>query len=63
MAPGKRCACPHHLVAPLAIVVIAALFFLRAIGVLSSGVVALVWPLALGVAGLIKLGESKCTCC
>lgn len=62
-ASGKQCSCPHHKVVPLAIIAIAALFFLRGIGVLADGVVAIAWPVALGLAGLTKLGERGCKCC
>jgi len=60
---GGVCKCPHHKMVPLGIVVIAALFFLQAINVLSMSFVGIAWPIVLGIIGFMKLSESKCKCC
>ena len=58
---GKMCKCPHHRALPWAGFFIGVLFFFQALGVLSSGFVALVWPLLLIAGTGSKLG--MCRCC
>lgn len=60
---GAVCDCSHHKVIPILIVIVAALFLLKALGILSSGLVDILWPIALGVGGVTKLKENKCKCC
>ncbi|TSC76566.1 MAG: hypothetical protein G01um101431_699 [Parcubacteria group bacterium Gr01-1014_31] len=60
---SNSCSCPHHKVVPLAVALIGALFFLQNIGVLGSGIVNVLWPLALLAAGLTKAFGSSCKCC
>jgi|GEM_PF-1052090 len=63
---GKMvCKCPHHSVVPLCIALIGLVFLLGALGVLTSGVVAIIWPVLLLVAGLTKLSSKRgmCKCC
>ncbi len=56
------CKCPHHKVVPAMIVLIGLLFLLNALGSLSSGMLAILWPLALIVIGLMKCC-GMCKCC
>lgn len=58
-----KCGCPHHKVVPSLIVLIAAAFFLKTLGVLSAGFVDLAWPVLLGLIGLMKLSRGMCKCC
>ena len=57
------CKCPHHKVVPGLIVLIAVAFLLKAYGVLSAGSVDVVWPIFLGLIGLMKLSKGMCKCC
>ena len=57
------CGCPHHRMIPLLVVLFAIVFLLGAFDVLTQRVVSISWPVIVGVAGLMKLGESRCKCC
>lgn len=57
------CKCPHHKMLPLLIVLFAVLFLLGNLEVITGRVVGLVWPIIVGVAGFLKMGEDKCKCC
>ncbi len=60
---GKRCGCPHHKMIPVLMILFAITFLLEAFEILSSHIVSIVWPILVGVAGVIKLGGSSCACC
>jgi hypothetical protein len=62
-ACGGKCGCMHHKMVPLMITLIGVLFLLRALSVLSAGLVDMLWPIALTLAGLVKLMGGKCKCC
>lgn len=47
----------------MAVVVFAALFLLKGLGVLTAGFVDIAWPIVVGVAGLSKLCSGWCKCC
>ena len=57
------CPCPHHKIAPLAIVLIGLSFLLQAMGYMSAASVATVWPILLIVIGLMKMMGGACKCC
>lgn len=61
--PRKVCPCPHHQVIPGAVVVFAALFLLKALGILTPGFVNIAWPIVVGAAWLSKLCDGMCKCC
>lgn len=56
------CGCFHHKVVPLAVLLIALVFLLKAWGLVSAGFVDWSWPILLGLAMLVKLGVGKCSC-
>ena len=60
---GQMCPCPHHKVVPAMITLIALAFLLKALGVMTSESVAILWPLFLLIAGLTKLSSGMCKCC
>jgi hypothetical protein len=59
---GSYCGCMHHKMVPGAILLIALLFLLKALGVVGAGTVDLAWPILLGLAALMKLMSGKCKC-
>ena len=63
MATVNKCKCPHHKIIPVLIIVFALVFLLGALDVVSSRFVSISWPILLGLAGVFKLVERKCTCC
>ncbi len=63
MQQKNMCKCPHHKTMPLLVVLFGLVFLLQALDVLGSGIVMIVWPIIVMLAGLMKLMESKCTCC
>lgn len=61
---SKDCACKCHKAGPMIIVLIGVTFLLGALGYVSQGTVAIVWPILLILLGLKKLGGAgMCKCC
>lgn len=60
---GNVCKCNHHKFVPLLIVLIGLSFLLQALQILTSDLVAILWPILLILAGLAKLSGRKCECC
>lgn len=58
-----ECPCPHHSILPWLVVLFALVFLLKALEVLSSDFVNIVWPILLGMAAFTKMGEKNCKCC
>lgn len=58
---GMTCSCSHHKVFPVLVVLFALAFLFGNLGWLSMDVVGIVWPILVGVAGVMGLG--KCKCC
>ena len=63
MMKGKTCGCPHHKVVPLLIVLFALAFLLEDFMVLPVNVVNIIWPVLVGLAGIMQLMEGSCKCC
>ena len=63
MNQGGECECHHHKFLPLLVILFALVFLLGNTGVFSSQLVGVLWPILVGLAGILKLGESKCRCC
>jgi hypothetical protein len=60
---GMKCSCSHHKVVPVVVVLFGVAFLLQALNVLDAGVVAVVWPILVIIAGGMKLMSGKCKCC
>jgi hypothetical protein len=61
---AKRCACVHHKVVPIVTMFIALLFLLKQLGILvDDSVVAVLWPLLVGIAGIVMYKDAGCPCC
>lgn len=58
-----RCACAHHQVVPVAIVLIGLDFLANALGLVPDALLAMTWPVLLVVAGVAKLAGPGCHCC
>jgi len=52
----------HHKFVPLAVLLIAIVFVLKAFGVVSAAGADMAWPIILGLAMLLKLLSGKCKC-
>lgn len=63
MNQGEKCTCPHHGVVPVILIFLGALFFMKALGVFSAGMVDITWPVLVMIAGFTKLGGRMCKCC
>ena len=60
---GQKCSYPHHKMVPIFITLIGLVFLLNALGVVSNGATAIVWPVVVILIGLQKLFGGKCKCC
>ena len=63
MMGGGMCKCPHHKVVPVLVILFGLAFLLAALNVLTWGLVNVVWPILVIVAGFMKLTSGKCKCC
>ncbi|MBX4211114.1 hypothetical protein KW783_04060 [Candidatus Parcubacteria bacterium] len=64
MAKGeKTCTCGHHTTIPVLMILFAVTFLLGNQGYLTSSAVQTIWPILVGIAGLVKLAEHHCGCC
>lgn len=63
MSNHNTCSCPHHKVVPVLILLLAVLFLLGNLNVVSAGTVSIGWPILVGLAALTKLFSSSCKCC
>ena len=63
--PKVCCACHHHKVAPILVILFGLTFLLGTWGTLSWGTVHTVWPILVIIAGLMKLADKMgmCKCC
>ena len=59
--PGV-CQCGHHKIMPVLIILFGLTFFLQALGVLTAGATAIIWPIIIVLAGLAKLKGGMCNC-
>ena len=59
----SSCECGCHHYTPIVIILFALLFLLKSMGLASSEMVGVVWPILVGLVGIIKLSEHKCDCC
>ena len=55
--------CKCHKMGPLLIILIGVTFLLGALGYVSEGTVAIVWPILLILIGMKKMGGGMCKCC
>lgn len=63
---GKgMCACPHHKVLPVLVILFGLTFLLGQWGTLPWSTVNMVWPVLVILGGLMKLGSKMgmCKCC
>ena len=60
---ANMCACPHHKFIPGLVTLFGILFLLGNLGIITENLVMNGWPILVILAGLMKMGEGKCTCC
>lgn len=63
MKDNGTCGCSHHSIIPILMILFATSFLLDYQGVLAAGSVNVIWPILVGIAGIVKLEEDKCECC
>jgi len=57
------CECGHHSVIPVLIILFATTFLLGNQGLLQADAVNIIWPILVGIAGVVKISEVRCKCC
>lgn len=62
-AKGSVCECGHHNVIPILIILFATAFLLKYQGLLSADAVNVIWPILVGLGGVVKMTEHNCDCC
>ena len=60
---AKKCGCPCHRMAGLLIVLLGLLFLLNTLGMVSSHIVNVVWPVLVILIGVKKMTKGLCKCC
>ncbi len=60
---GDVCSCGHHSIIPILMILFATSFLLKFQGLLSADSVNIIWPILVGIAGVVKLTEANCDCC
>ena len=56
------CGCFHHKAVPLAVFLIALVFLLKALDVVTAGFADIAWPILLGLAAILKMTAGGCKC-
>ncbi|MDP3779358.1 MAG: hypothetical protein Q8R30_04940 [bacterium] len=59
----NTCGCPHHKIVPMMIFIIGLLFLLNVLNVITAMALSWLWPIALMIAGLMKMMGGGCKCC
>jgi len=62
MKMGKTCGCGCHKVMPILIIILGLDLLLGTLNVISWGVVNIIWPILIIIAGCVKLGKRSCGC-
>jgi hypothetical protein len=57
------CNCGHHNIVPILIILFAISFLLENQGFLKPGAIGIIWPILVGIVGVMKLTERSCKCC
>lgn len=60
---GGHCKCPHHHMKAIWMILFGGLFLLGALGMVSSDVVKMGWPIIVILAGITKITKGMCKCC
>lgn len=59
----NTCPCGHHKVIPFLALLVALIFLLNSLGYVGDFATQISWPIALGIASIIKMFDSGCSCC
>jgi hypothetical protein len=60
---NKVCEHDHHSVIPVLFILFAISFLLQYQGILAPHSIDIIWPILVGVGGMVMLIEDKCGCC
>ncbi len=60
---NKVCNHDHHSILPILVILFAISFLLQYQDVLAPGSVQIIWPILVGIGGMVMLIEDKCGCC
>ncbi|OGY68752.1 MAG: hypothetical protein A2586_01975 [Candidatus Harrisonbacteria bacterium RIFOXYD1_FULL_40_9] len=60
---GMKCGRSHHSFLGVLVVLFALTFLLGTFDVLTARTVSVVWPVLVGIYGVLKMRENRCSCC
>ncbi|MEK7185320.1 MAG: hypothetical protein AAB726_01730 [Patescibacteria group bacterium] len=60
---GGSCGCGHHSIVPILTILFASTFLLGYQGLLDTAAVNIIWPILVGIGGIVKITENNCECC
>ncbi|MEK7390724.1 MAG: hypothetical protein AAB635_01130 [Patescibacteria group bacterium] len=60
---NKNCSHVHHNIIPILVILIAVSFLLQYQGLLAENSVNIIWPILVGIGGMVMLIDSKCERC
>ena len=60
---GGVCNCGHHSIIPILVILFATTFLLGYQGLLEAQAVNIIWPILVGIGGVVKVTEDRCDCC
>ena len=63
MEKNQTCNHDHHSIIPILVILFAISFLLQYQGLLAKDAVNIIWPILVGLAGMIMIVEDKCRCC
>jgi hypothetical protein len=63
MKGNNVCGHDHHGIIPILVILVAICFLLQNQGLLAEGSVNVIWPILVGIGGIVMLIEERCDCC
>lgn len=57
------CSHDHHSILPILVILFAISFLLQYQGLLAEDSVNVIWPILVGIGGMVMLVDNKCDCC
>lgn len=58
-----KCACTHHKIVPLLVILFGLDFLAAAMGWVSDSFLAVSWPILVVAGGVMKISRGMCKCC
>ena len=60
---SMKCKCPHHKMGAVFLILFGLVFLLKNMNIIDDHMLGFAWPSILILAGITKIGSSKCKCC